>query len=90
MTKIDTSDLIWDDWDELQRPAPETTDFDRIVAAAVSRRGFLSGLVAVGSGAAAMGLLSGTSAQAAATRFGFAPVPIATDDTVHVPEGYSW
>ena len=63
MKDIETSDLSWDDWDELQRPAPETTDFDAIVDAGLSRRGFLSGLVAFGSGAAAMGLLSGTSAS---------------------------
>ena len=33
MNDIDTSELTWDDWDELQRPAPETTDFDTVVAA---------------------------------------------------------
>ncbi len=37
-------------------------------------------------------LMSSTSAQAqeAASRFAFKPIPIATDNTVHVPEGYSW
>ena len=64
MNDIDTSELTWDDWDELQRPAPETTDFDTVVAAAVSRRGFLCGLVAIGSGAAAMGLFPGSPAHA--------------------------
>ncbi len=87
------NDLSWDDWDELQRPAPETVSFDAVVDAAISRRGFLTGVLAYGSGAAVMGagLLSGTSAQAQATsRFGFAPIPIQTDGTVHVPEGYTW
>ncbi len=51
-----TSELILDDWDELRRPAPETPYFDTVVAAAVSRRGFLSGLAAIESGAAAKGL----------------------------------
>jgi len=93
MKDCDTYDLSWDDWDELQRPAPETTDFDLLVDEALTRRGFLSGILAFGSGAAVMGtgLLSGTSAQAqAAGRFGFSPIPIATDATVHVPAGYSW
>ncbi|MEJ6404333.1 PhoX family protein [Yoonia sp. 2307UL14-13] len=93
MKDIDTSDLSWDDWDELQRPAPESVEFDAVVEAAISRRGFLTGVVAFGSGAAVMGtgLLSGTSAQAqAASRFGFTPIPIQTDGTVHVPEGYTW
>ena len=79
------------------RPTEETTDFDRVVEAGLSRRGFLGGLVAFGSGAAAMGLgtgaglLNSTSAQAhEAGRFAFSPVGIATDATVHVPEGYTW
>lgn len=93
MKDIDTYDLSWDEWDELQRPAPETTDFDAVVDAAISRRGFLSGVVAFGSGAAVMGsgLLNATSAKAqTASRFGFTPIPIQTDFTVHVPDGYSW
>lgn len=93
MKDSEHSELSWDDWDELNDPRPEETDFDRIVEAGLSRRGFLSGLVAVGSGAAALGtgLLSGTSAQAqASSRFAFKPIAIATDRTVHVPQGYSW
>lgn len=88
-----TYDLSWDDWDELQRPAPEQTDFDNVVEAAISRRGFLSGVLAYGSGAAVMGtgLLSGTAAKAVgANRFAFTPIPIQTDGTIHVPEGYTW
>lgn len=94
MKDSDTSKLSWDEWDELQRPAATTTDFDAVVDAAISRRGFLSGIIAFGSGAAVMGtgtLFSATSAQAqVASRFGFTPIPIATDGTVHVPEGYTW
>lgn len=93
MKDTDTYDLSWDEWDELQRPAPEQTDFDDVVEAAISRRGFLSGVLAYGSGAAVMGtgLLSGTSAEAqAASRFGFTPIPVQTDGTIHVPEGYAW
>lgn len=93
MKDVDIHDLSFDEFDELRDPRPETTDFDRVVEAAVSRRGFLAGLIAFGSGAAAMGtLMSSTSAQAqgAAGRFAFKPIPAATDFTVHVPEGYEW
>ncbi len=93
MKDNETHELSWDEWDELQRPAPEKTDFDAVVAAAISRRGFLSGVLAYGSGAAVMGtgLLSGSSADAQmASRFGFTPIAIQTDGTVHVPDGYTW
>jgi secreted PhoX family phosphatase len=93
MKDIDTVNLSADDWDELNFPRPETTDFDRVVESAISRRGFLGGVLAFGSGAAVMGagLLSSTSAQAqTASRFPFTPIAAHTDFTVHVPEGYSW
>ncbi len=89
----ETYDLSWDDWDELQSPRPEGTEFDDVVETALSRRGFMGGVLAFGSGAAVMGagsLMSTTSAEAATSRFAFTPIDIATDATVHVPEGYSW
>ncbi|MFD1343836.1 PhoX family protein [Litorisediminicola beolgyonensis] len=94
MKDIDPRDLSADDWDELNNPRPDACDFDAVVDEAISRRGFLGGVLAFGSGAAVMGagtLLSSTSAEAqAASRFAFTPIPIFTDATVHVPEGYSW
>ncbi|WP_424968167.1 PhoX family protein [Dinoroseobacter sp. S375] len=94
MKDIDTTELSWDEWDELKDPRPEENDFDAVVERALSRRGFLGGLLVMGSGAAAMGtgLLSSTSAQAMSpkSRFAFKPIPIQTDYTVHVPEGYTW
>ncbi|MBW8283312.1 MAG: DUF839 domain-containing protein, partial [Rhizobium sp.] len=100
MTDVDKSNLSWDEWDELQNPPPAETDFDRVVETALSRRGFLGGVLALGSAAAAMGtlataanLMSSTSVQAqeaAASRFAFKPIPVSTDKTIHVPEGYSW
>ncbi|MCV6585785.1 MAG: transcriptional initiation protein Tat, partial [Marinibacterium sp.] len=70
MTPQHPADLSADDWDEANFPRPEENDFDQVVERAISRRGFLSGVLAFGSGAAAMctGLLSSTSAQAAGTR----------------------
>lgn len=94
MKDADTRDLSWDEWDELHFPRPERSEFDDVVDAALSRRGFLGGVLAFGSGATAMGtLMSSTSAQAgahAASRFAFTPISIHTDGTVHVPEGYKW
>jgi hypothetical protein len=98
MTKVDlneTHDLSWDEWDEMHSPREEVTDFDRVVEKAISRRGFLGGLLAFGSGAAVMGagsVIGATRAEAMAgtSRFAFDGIPIATDFTIHVPEGYSW
>ena len=90
--KDDTSHLSWDEWDELQSPRADTNDFDAVVDKAMNRRGFLGSVLAFGSGAAVMGtgLFSSTSAQAqVASRIGFTPIPIATDATIHVPNGYS-
>ena len=92
MKNIDTSDLSWDDWDELKSPRPETHDFDAVVERAVSRRGFLGGALAFGSGAVVMGtsLLSGNSARAQGASFEFTPIGISTDHDIHVPDGYAW
>ncbi|APO79751.1 phosphatase protein (plasmid) [Rhizobium etli 8C-3] len=96
MTEIDKNKLSWDEWDELQNPPPAVTDFDRVVESAISRRSFLGGVLAIGSAAAAMGtlgnLMSSTSVQAqdAANRFAFKPIQAFSDNTVHVPDGYSW
>jgi secreted PhoX family phosphatase len=85
--------LSFDEIDERRNPRPQEQEFDRVVARAISRRGFL-GVLAFGSGAAAMGLgtLMGSTAARAqtASRFAFAPIAIATDFSVHVPEGYAW
>ena len=94
MKDTDLSHLSWDDWDEHHNPRPEAPEFDAVVETALSRRGFIGSVLAFGSGAAVMGvgsLLSSTSAEAqAAGRFAFTPIPIQTDATVHVPEGYRW
>jgi len=89
---IDLNKISADAWDELTNPRPDTCDFDRVVDRALSRRGFLSGVLAFGSGAAAMGagLLPGPAGAGAASRFAFTPIAAQTDHTVHVPEGYKW
>ncbi|OIQ28626.1 MAG: transcriptional initiation protein Tat [Alphaproteobacteria bacterium MedPE-SWcel] len=85
-------DLSWDDFDEHRDPRPAETQFDQVVERAISRRGFLGGALAFGSGAAVFGtgLMSSTTASRAAgsATFAFEPIGIATDHAVHVPAGY--
>ena len=92
MDKKPAADLSWDEFDELRDPRPAENDFDRVVEGAISRRGFLGGVLAFGSGAMAFGtgLLTSGSARAEAAAFPFKPIGIATDFDVHVPEGYQW
>ena len=82
-----------DEWDEINFPRPEVQEFDRVVERAISRRGFLGGALAFGSGAAVMGtaFLKGSTAMAQQTsRFAFEQLAPQTDGAVHVPQGYSW
>jgi len=96
MAPNDMQELSFDDYDEAISPRPDTNDFDAVVDAALSRRGFLSGIVAFGSGAAVMGKagLLGSAAEAAGhaatSRFAFEPIPTSTSNTVTLPAGYSW
>lgn len=88
--------LSADDWDEINFPRPDESDFDRILEVTLTRRGFLGGALAFGSAAAVMGtgLLNTRPAladgHAATSRFPFTPIDVQTDGTVHVPEGYDW
>ena len=93
MNRDDIIDLSWDDFDELRDPRPEDNGFDQVVERAISRRGFLGGVLAFGSGATVFGsglLSSATSARAQASVFAFEPIGIATDFDIHVPAGYTW
>ncbi len=93
MDKQSLIDLSWDEFDERRDPRPKKNDFDQVVARAVSRRGFLGGVMAFGSGAAVFGsgvFASATSARAQTAGFPFEPIGIATDHNIHVPEGYQW
>ena len=93
MSQINYDELSFDDEDELKFPRPTVHEFDRVVERAVSRRGFLGGALAFGSGAAVMGsgLLNSSALQAQQTsRFAFDQLAPQTDGTVHVPGGYKW
>ncbi|MEO3414224.1 PhoX family phosphatase [Roseovarius sp. CAU 1744] len=92
MNDIDLNTLSADAWDEMNDPRPQETTFDRVVEAALTRRSFLGGVLAMGSGASAMGALVSSTAMPAraGNRFRFVPIRAQTDSTVHVPEGYRW
>jgi secreted PhoX family phosphatase len=89
-----TGHLSWDDFDELRAPRPAKSDFDQVVERAVSRRGFLGGTLAFGSGAAVFGkgILSqaGRAHAAQISAFAFTPVPAGSGFELTVPEGYQW
>ncbi|SPH17139.1 hypothetical protein DEA8626_00654 [Defluviimonas aquaemixtae] len=93
MDKKTLIDLTWDEFDEHRDPRPAESEFDKVVERAISRRGFMGGVLAFGSGAAVFGsglLGSAGKALAGSTAFPFEPIGIATDFDVHVPSGYAW
>ncbi len=103
MTRQAKLNLSADEWDEVTFPRPHEQAFDRVVERAISRRGFLGGVLTFGSAAAVAGCDFGagpqtpaasSSATPAATgapaRFAFTPIAAQTDFAVHVPEGYRW
>jgi hypothetical protein len=83
--------LSFDAFDEANNPPPATTDFDRVVTRAMSRRGLLAGSIALGVGALVLGTTALTPRPArAAGRLDFKPVAAGTADNITVPEGYDW
>ncbi|AXT25996.1 PhoX family phosphatase [Ruegeria sp. AD91A] len=84
----DDHTLSFDEYDEIISPRPEECDFDRVVERALSRRGFMGGVLAMGSFAAVGGSILPTTARAAADRFSFEAIPVSTADEVIVPSGY--
>ena len=88
MKPTEHEEISFDDFDEVVNPRPEENDFDRIVEAAVSRRGFMGGALAFGSFAALSSALAPSAAQAADNRFAFDQIPTNSDDAITVPAGY--
>ena len=88
MTRANHGDLSFDEFDEVINPRPEENDFDRVVEAALSRRGFLGGVLAFGSVTTLSSALTVTEAEAAADRFAFTQIPTNSDDAITVPAGY--
>ncbi len=81
--------LSFDEFDEINYPRPDETDFDRVVESAISRRGFLN-VMAVGTASFLTSAAGLPGLARAADRFGFEQVAANTLDTVTVPNGFSW
>ena len=91
MPHIEHHDLSFDDFDEKISPRDEYFEFDSVVEKAISRRGFLSGVLTVGAAGFVIGIAPhGGSVAKAADRFGFKQVTANSLDTITVPEGYKW
>ncbi len=90
MTHQPFHDLSFDEFDEVASPRPEFSEFDDVVERAISRRGFLTGVVAVGAASFLTGTALGTGTVQAASRFGFTPVDANTLDDITVPDGFNW
>lgn len=91
MTKPPISDISFNEFDDINYPRPEVTDFDKLADHAISRRGFLGRGVAFGASALVLGTTALTPLTArAASRLGFTAVAANSLDTVTLPEGYSW
>lgn len=98
MTDTPRDEISWDAFDEMRDPRPTRNQFDDVVDRALSRRGFLGGVLAFGAAASVFstGLvhsgpaLADTSPQAMPPEFPFQPIGIGTDFNVHVPQGYKW
>jgi hypothetical protein len=94
VTETIANRISFDEFDEINYPRADATDFDALaekaVARAVSRRGFLGAGAAFGAAALLMGTSALSPAARANGRLGFAPVAANTMDTVTVPRGYSW
>ena len=73
-------------------PHASATDFERLAARAMSRRGFLCGTAACGATAFVLGVGGMVAAPARAGTAGLDFTPVAANglDTITVPEGFSW
>ncbi len=92
MIAVPEAPVSFDEFDEMNDPRTDQTDFGELAEKAISRRGFLGRGVAFSAAAFVMGAtgLAPLSARAAARRIGFEPVEANSLDTVTVPRGYSW
>ena len=91
MKDVDYTEMSFDEFDEAVNPPPERIEFDEIVEEALSRRGFLGGVMSFGAGSFVLGTsaLTPSGAEAATSRLGFAQVAANTLDDITLPEGYS-
>ena len=95
MSDVDSNELSFDEFDEAVSPRPDEAEFDAIVDEALSRRGFLGGVLGGVLSFGTTSFLMGASVMVPSTalakgRFAFQAVAANSDDTVTVPKGYTW
>ena len=85
------SEISFDDYDELINPRPDENDFDKVLEIALTRRGLLKSVLAVGSVASlgSMAAIAPGEAIAASDRFAFDAIDTNTLDNITLPEGFS-
>lgn len=89
-----TTELSFDEFDELISPPPTETEFENIIERAITRRDVMGGAITFGLSSF---LLNSAPVTAKTTEttfandlFGFKQIPANTKDTVTVPEGFEW
>ena len=87
--RVDITNCAFEHLDDDDTQRTEATDFEILAENAISRRRFLGGSVA-GITAFVLGSTAVSSVARAASRLAFDPVAAGTEDTVIVPNGYSW
>ncbi|MGB0750241.1 MAG: PhoX family protein, partial [Magnetospiraceae bacterium] len=88
-TRENIADFNRDDFDEINSPRPEPTEFEKISEKALSRRGFLIG-TAAGLSSFALATTGLTTVAQAASRLSFEAVTANSADDITVPKGYAW
>ena len=93
MTEKRKPHLSFDEFDEVNYPRPQATDFAGFCERLLSRRDFLSGTAACGATAFLMSACA-VAPPGRRTAMGepppFEPIGANTLDTVTVPKGYRW
>jgi len=88
------SKLSCDEFDEVQRPAPETVGFEEVLERSMSRRHFFKGSALLfGSGLFVQSSLAQAMSKTVEDTFdvfGFDNVTANSDDTITLPHGYQW
>ena len=92
MANVDITTLSFDEFDELNDPRPQETEFAVLAEKAISRRGFLGGTASLGAAAFLLGTsaLVPSTARAAGLWLAFEPIAANSLDTVTVPKGFRW
>ena len=90
MDRSNLEKISFDEFDEINYPRPENTDFDVIAGKFLSRRGFLRGSAMLGASAFVLGAgsFAARDARAAAGWLDFQPIAANTLDAVTVPKGF--